>query len=668
MSKPIKVLLIEDSENDALLLLHELRRGGYDPVHRRIETAKEMESALREDNWDILICDYILPQFSAPHALALVQEMKLDLPFIIVSGNIGEENAVAAMKAGAHDYIMKDNLARLVPVIEREVQESKIRRERRQVDEALLDSEEKYRLVVENASDAIFIEQDGKIKYCNLKTLEISGYTIEELGQRSWLSLRFIPEHSVDADPASTSTYQILTKQKKEKWIDVNQVKIIYNNRPALLNFVRDITGQKALEDRLKMSQKLEAIGTLAGGIAHDFNNILSPILGYTELVMDRISKSSPDYNNLIQVYQAANRAKELVQQILTFSRQSEQEPRPMRVQLVVHEALKLLRSAIPTTIKFKITINDNCAPVTADPTQIHQIIMNLCTNAYHAMMEKGGVMGVSLDEIYINKEDVIGYNGIRSGLYVCLCVSDTGHGMDSTILPRIFEPFFTTKEKGLGTGMGLAVVHGIVKNHKGYIDVYSELGKGSTFKIYLPIEKQALTSIDKTDSGEIPRGSERILVIDDERYIAQMMMQMLESLGYTVEVKTNGSEAFDIFLQDPYYFQLVITDQIMPQITGDILARKLLAVRSDLPIILCTGFSDYIEKDWLREIGIRDVVMKPILKSEIARVIRRSLDLKKIKYHLSLSTILSVLFIEFLPTNSLCEGSMNNRIKRLLL
>jgi len=630
MSKPIKVLLIEDSENDALLLLHELRRGGYDPVHRRIETAKEMESALREDNWDILICDYILPQFSAPHALALVQEMKLDLPFIIVSGNIGEENAVAAMKAGAHDYIMKDNLARLVPVIEREVQESKIRRERRQVDEALLDSEEKYRLVVENASDAIFIEQDGKIKYCNLKTLEISGYTIEELGQRSWLSLRFIPEHSVDADPASTSTYQILTKQKKEKWIDVNQVKIIYNNRPALLNFVRDITGQKALEDRLKMSQKLEAIGTLAGGIAHDFNNILSPILGYTELVMDRISKSSPDYNNLIQVYQAANRAKELVQQILTFSRQSEQEPRPMRVQLVVHEALKLLRSAIPTTIKFKITINDNCAPVTADPTQIHQIIMNLCTNAYHAMMEKGGVMGVSLDEIYINKEDVIGYNGIRSGLYVCLCVSDTGHGMDSTILPRIFEPFFTTKEKGLGTGMGLAVVHGIVKNHKGYIDVYSELGKGSTFKIYLPIEKQALTSIDKTDSGEIPRGSERILVIDDERYIAQMMMQMLESLGYTVEVKTNGSEAFDIFLQDPYYFQLVITDQIMPQITGDILARKLLAVRSDLPIILCTGFSDYIEKDRLREIGIRDVVMKPILKSEIARVIRRSLDLKK--------------------------------------
>ena len=629
MSKPIKVLLIEDSENDALLLLHELRRGGYDPVHRRIETAKEMESALREDNWDILICDYILPQFSAPHALALVQEMKLDLPFIIVSGNIGEENAVAAMKAGAHDYIMKDNLARLVPVIEREVQESKIRRERRQVDEALLDSEEKYRLVVENASDAIFIEQDGKIKYCNPKTLEISGYTIEELGQRSWLSLRFIPEHSVDADPASTSTYQILTKQKKEKWVDVNQVKIIYNNRPALLNFVRDITGQKALEDRLKMSQKLEAIGTLAGGIAHDFNNILSPILGYTELVMDRISKSSPDYNNLIQVYQAANRAKELVQQILTFSRQSEQEPRPMRVQLVVHEALKLLRSAIPTTIKFKITINDNCAPVTADPTQIHQIIMNLCTNAYHAMMEKGGVMGVSLDEIYINKEDVIGYNGIRSGLYVCLCVSDTGHGMDSTILPRIFEPFFTTKEKGLGTGMGLAVVHGIVKNHKGYIDVYSELGKGSTFKIYLPIEKQALTSIDKTDSGEIPRGSERILVIDDERYIAQMMMQMLESLGYTVEVKTNGSEAFDIFLQDPYYFQLVITDQIMPQITGDILARKLLAVRSDLPIILCTGFSDYIEKDRLREIGIRDVVMKPILKSEIARVIRRSLDFK---------------------------------------
>lgn len=237
--------------------------------------------------------------------------------------------------------------------------------------------------------------------------------------------------------------------------------------------------------------------------------------------------------------------------------------------------------------------------------------------------------MAVSLDEIYINKEDVFGYNGIRSGLHICLSISDTGYGMDSTILPRIFEPFFTTKEKGLGTGMGLANVHGIVKNHKGYIHVYSEVGKGSTFKVYLPTEKQTITSIDKFGLAEIPRGTERILVIDDERYIAHMIVQMLESLGYTVEAKTNSSEAFEAFLKDPFNYQLVITDQIMPQITGDALARKLLAVRSDLPIILCTGFSDLIEKEWLREIGIRDLVMKPILKSEIARVIRRSLDEK---------------------------------------
>jgi PAS domain S-box-containing protein len=751
MPKTIKVLLVEDSENDALLLLRELRRGDYNPVYRRVETAEEMEDALQEDGWELIICDFTLPHFSAPHALNLIQNKRLDLPFIIVSGNIGEENAVAAMKAGAHDYIMKDNLARLVPVIEREVHEAKIRVERRRVNEALKDSEErfrsivehshegiviinekfkliyvnsvfsnmvglnpvdlihkdfpqffdkdsldlaaqfidpeepttpisrsvecdlensstatrrvlinfslikdtkdtkfivaqvlditerhrseielrkseeKYRLVVENASEAIFIEQDGKIKFCNPKTLDICGYSKDELRQRSWSSLQLMPDFSTYNSP--TSTYRIMTKQNIEKWIDVNQVNIEYDNKPASLNFIRDITEQKLLEDRLKMSQKLEAIGTLAGGIAHDFNNILSPILGYTELVLEGLPKNSHDYNNLIQVYQAANRAKELVQQILTFSRQSEQEPRPLKIQLVVQEALKLLRAAIPTTIKFKININNKCAPVIADPTQIHQIVMNLCTNAYHAMMEKGGLLGLTLDEIYINKEDAVDYKDVKPGPHICLSVSDTGIGMDPTIIPRIFEPFFTTKEKGLGTGMGLAVVHGIVKNHRGHIDVYSDVGKGSTFKVYLPVEPQHVTSVETVRLDEIPRGSERILVIDDESYIVQMMVQMLESLGYKVEARTNSGEAFEIFKKDPLYFQLVITDQIMPQITGDALARKLLDIRKDIPIILCTGFSEFIEKEGLKEIGIRNLLMKPILKSEMARTIRNTLD-----------------------------------------
>ncbi len=751
MPKSIKVLLVEGSENDALLLLRELRRGEYDPIYSRVETAEEMDAALQEDGWELIICDYTLPRFSAPHALTLIQNKKIDLPFIIVSGNIGEENAVAAMKAGAHDYIMKDDLARLVAVIEREVQEAKIRRERKRINEALKDSEErfcsmvehshegiviinekfkliyvnnvfskmigltpveliqkdfrtffakdsfdlaaqfvdpekestplsrssecdmessatpcqrvlinfslikdikgtkfivaqvlditeryrseielrkseeKYRLVVENASEAIFIEQDGKIKFCNPKTLEICGYTKDQLRQISWASLKIIPDFSYGTSP--TSAYRILTKQKIEKWIDVTQVNIEYDNKAAALNFVRDITEQKLLEDRLKISQKLEAIGTLAGGIAHDFNNILSPILGYTELVMEGMTKDSHDYNNLVQVYQAANRAKDLVQQILTFSRQSEQESRPLRIQLVVHEALKLLRAAIPTTIKFKININNKCAPVIADPTQIHQIVMNLCTNAYHAMMEKGGIIGINLDEIYINKEDVVEYKGIKSGPFICLSVSDTGHGMDLTIQPRIFEPFFTTKEKGLGTGMGLAVVHGIVKNHNGHIDVYTEVGKGSTFKVYLLAEQQAMTSIEQINLDEIPRGTERIIVIDDESYIVQMMVQMLESLGYKVEARTNSSEALEVFQKDPFYFQLVITDQIMPQITGDALARKILSIRKDIPIILCTGCSEFIEKEALQEIGIRDLVMKPILKSEIARIIRKNLD-----------------------------------------
>jgi nitrogen-specific signal transduction histidine kinase/ActR/RegA family two-component response regulator len=412
----------------------------------------------------------------------------------------------------------------------------------------------------------------------------------------------------------------------------MNEVGIEFDKQPAKLNFIRDITEQRKLEDRLKMAQKMEAIGTLAGGIAHDFNNILSPIMGYTELVMDELNPGSKAYKNLSQVFNAANRARELVQQILTFSRQSEREPTPLKIQLVVNEALKLLRASIPANIKFDLSIDKNCAPVLADPTQIHQIVMNLCTNAYQAMHEQGGLLMVKLEEIEIIPGEPGSHDGLTAGRYILLQVSDTGHGMEHSILQRIFDPFFTTKEKQHGTGMGLSVVHGIVKQHKGLIDVQSEPGAGSSFRVFLPAHTSGSELIDLPEAKVFIGNNETILLVDDEKAILNLLKQLLEDLNYKVVTCEDSLEAVEIFKERPNTFDLVITDQIMPNLTGDLLAKQLLQIRSDLPIILCTGFSESLDEEKSRQIGIHSVIMKPVLKSSLSGSIRQALTREKIK------------------------------------
>jgi len=387
-----------------------------------------------------------------------------------------------------------------------------------------------------------------------------------------------------------------------------------------------DVSERKRLEGQLQQAQKMEAIGALAGGIAHDFNNILFPIIGYTEMTLDRMEADSREKKNLEEVLKGAHRARDLVAQILTFSRQGEQEVKPLRLQLVVKEALKLLRSTMPTTIEIRERIDKNGRPVLADPTQVHQIVMNLCTNAYHAMKETGGCLDVGLEEVALDDENIPAGGRLGPGSYILLTVSDTGGGMDATTLQQIFDPYFTTKSKGEGTGLGLSVVHGIVKSYGGDIQVFSHPGEGTTFHVYLPVIDGV--PVETEPPGQPPPGGrERILVIDDEAVLLRMLNRMLSSLGYEVTCRQNSREALRTFLDAPDAVDLVITDMTMPEMTGVQLARELLDVRPDLPIILCTGFSALISEESAAQIGIKKLVMKPVVRRDMAEAIRGVLD-----------------------------------------
>ena len=380
-------------------------------------------------------------------------------------------------------------------------------------------------------------------------------------------------------------------------------------------------------EKQLQQVMKLQAIGTLAGGIAHDFNNILFPIVGYTELTMDDLPEGNPSRKNLEEVLKAANRAKKLVQQILTFSRQNDQEFKPLKVQSLIKEALNLLRATIPSSIEIHTLIDKDCGLVKGDPTQIHQVIMNLGTNAYHALQETGGKLEVVLKETYLSYEQSQQMVGMKVGRHLELTVKDNGHGMPPQVLERIFEPYYTTKEQGKGTGLGLSVIHGIIKNHGGDISVRSQPGVGSTFRVYLPVIDDIDMEIEAFETRNETNGNEHILLIDDEEQIIDIERRILERLGYTVTPITDSEAALEEFKARPDAFDLVITDMTMPKITGDRLAQSLMDINPQIPVILCTGFNEDITEEKALSMGIDKFVMKPSVKDELAYTIRTVLD-----------------------------------------
>ncbi len=386
------------------------------------------------------------------------------------------------------------------------------------------------------------------------------------------------------------------------------------------------ITERKELESQLCQTQKIEAIGTLAGGIAHDFNNILAVLFLHTELAQSDAEPGSELWESLQTIQTVAERAKDLVHQILTFSRQVETRRHPARVSAVIQETLGLLRASLPATVKMEQTFPEAGDTIMIDPTQLHQIVLNLCSNAEYAMRDIGGLLTIGVDTVAIDHTLSPALSALPYGSYVRVTIRDTGHGMTPDIMERIFDPFFTTKEVGEGTGMGLAVVHGIVVQAGGEITADSTPGEGTTFALYFPrVQEDEVSSIN--DPNTLPCGTGRLLLVDDEILLTQGVHKLLEQLGYEVVSCTSSLKALDIFRGDPYSFDLLITDQTMPQMTGDKLAQAVRRIRTDMPIILCTGFSHTMDRDKARELGVDAFCLKPLTIRELGGTIQRVLQ-----------------------------------------
>ncbi len=492
-------------------------------------------------------------------------------------------------------------------------------------------------IAIEQASESVFItDRNGKIQYVNPAFERLTGYARKEAVNRNPRFLksgkhddRFFKQMWNTITRGNVWRRHIINRKKDGSFYEADaSVSPVSDKSGKIINFVsidRDRTHEIELEKQLLHAQKIETIGTLAGGIAHDFNNILTSVIGFSELALNDAKKGSMQHENLQEVLTAGSRAVDLVKQILTFSRQTDQEKKPVQVKFILKEVLSLIRSSIPTTIEIKQNIQSN-AVVMGDSTHIHQVIMNLCTNAAHAMKDKGGILTVDLSDIEVNSKLILKYPDLTPGTYINLTVTDTGHGMTPDVLDKIFDPFFTTKEKEEGTGMGLSFVHGIVRSHGGGIYTYSEPGKGSTFKIFLPAIQKYLKPEDSVDRPVL-NGTERILLVDDEPAIVNMSKQTLESLGYDVVMRTSSIDALEYFRNHPESVDLVITDMTMPNMTGDELAVELMKIRPDIPVILCTGFSTRISEQEAKAKGIRAFVLKPIIKQKLSETIRKVLD-----------------------------------------
>jgi PAS domain S-box-containing protein len=503
--------------------------------------------------------------------------------------------------------------------------------ERLQALEKLKESEERFRILADATFEGLVISHRGKIIDTNKTFLNMIECSKEELQGTPVVDL-IAPEHrkmvskQIQTGHQKPFEHRLICRNGKVLEVEVRPRKIIYQGKGSRLTAIRDITEQKSLESQLRQSQKMEALGTLAGGIAHDFNNKLGVIIGYTELSIESFPEDGMTKKMLRHVLSAAERAQDMVQQILSFCRQTDLIKEPVLVANILSESLKLIRSSLPTTIEIRVHIGDNLRSVLANPTQIHQIVMNLCTNAAYAMRDNGGLLEIDLSNVDISDENKDLYSGLTSGTYIRLSVTDNGEGIPKNIQNRIFDPFFTTKKAGEGTGMGLAVLHGIVKNYGGDVIVQSKVGKGTAFHILLP-EMSEYVIVKKDTPLPIPRGKENVFMVDDEYALVNLGKQILEMLGYKVTISTDSKKALNTFKVNPKKFDLVITDMTMPNMTGIQLAKEMLKIQPDIPVILCTGYSEKVDDEIAKNAGIKEFVMKPLTKNDFAYIVRRVLD-----------------------------------------
>ena len=626
MKRHVRVLLVEDSDEDAELITRELRRG-FDIELERVQTAEAMAAALDRKTWDIIISDYSMPRFSGPEAFGVLQSKRLDVPFIIASGTIGEDVAVSAMRLGVRDYLLKDKLARLVPAVERELGEAEARAARRATETALAASERRLGDIFDIAPDAILlVSAKGTILLANAAAHRMFG----------WHELRGASVHTLVAagnftDPTPRRMGQMgdlqATRRDRTTFpVEIAVAPSTVDGEVATLAILRDVTERRTLEERFRQTQKLEAIGSLAAGVAHDFNNLLSVILSYSAMVTDKLDPKDPMREDLGEIHTAAMRAADLTQQLLAFGRKQMLKLAPTNLSTVVGKLHTLLRRLIGEDIELTVLTAARLGTVLVDPSQVEQVVMNLVVNARDAMPSGGKITietaDAMLDEAYASQ-----HVGVTPGWFVMIAVTDTGTGMDAETRARIFEPFFTTKEVGRGTGLGLSTVFGIVKQSEGHIWLYSEPGKGTTFKVYFPRVDQPATEQPARAVSETPRGAETILLVEDDEALRQLTAVILRRQGYHVLVAETGGDALLICEQHGATIHLLLTDVVMPKMNGRQLADRLKVLRPSMKVLFMSGYTD----NAIVHHGVLDsdvaFLQKPITPGLLARKVREVLD-----------------------------------------
>ncbi len=636
MDGTLRILHLEDDARDAELVSAALSAGGLSFTIRRVDTRQAYEEALRREEFDVVISDFSLPAFDGAAALQLARELRPGVPFLLVSGVIGEDAAIESLVGGANDYVLKHRLARLAPAVRRALAEADDRRARSRAEEAVRASEARYRRLFESSGDGLLIldASTGRILDANPAFLSLVSWTREEVVGRT------VAELGIAGDSACAAVFRDMLSRDEARFDDLElrarggepvSADLVSNaygldGQRVIQCSTRDIRERKKLENQLRLAQKLEAVGQLAGGVAHDFNNILAVINSYTELAVSELSAEDPLRDDLEQVLAAGARAAALTRQLLAFSRKQFLKPVVLSPNAVVSGVERMLRRIIGEDVKLELRLDPGLGNVRADPAQLEQVVMNLVVNARDAM-PRGGALGIATFHAELDEGALRSYPGGRPGTYVVLEVSDTGQGIDPAILPRIFEPFFTTKGPGKGTGLGLSTVYGIVKQSGGFIDVRSQPGRGATFRVHLPRVAGEPAVAEAASSLEPAGGTETVLVVEDDAAVRRLVHRVLEPAGYTVLSAPSGPEALRLHERHGGPLDLLLTDVVLPSMDGVAVAERFRALHPGLRILFMSGYPAHAPTD----LGVfrPDLAFlhKPFTAAGLLRKVRERLD-----------------------------------------